>query len=79
MLSAMASSVLEREQPVSRRDSESGYGSDTSSVYLNRDETIPPFVLTKAHLSFLNSQLQHLEPQGKLQLLRLQHSAEKLT
>lgn len=53
---------------ISSRESESGYGSDTSSIHLNKDETVPPFVLTKAHLSFLNSQLQHLEPQGKLLL-----------
>ena len=40
-------------------DPESGYASATSS-----EASLPEVVFTKAHLRFLNRQLQFLEPQG---------------
>jgi hypothetical protein len=42
------------------RDDESGYASGGSSV-----SSLPEVYFTKAHLKFLNRQLQTLEPQGK--------------
>ena len=41
------------------RDEESGYASASSS-----DSSIPDVFFTKPHLTFLNRQLQNLEPQG---------------
>lgn len=40
-------------------DIESGYASASSS-----EASLPEVVFTKAHLQFLNRQLQFLEPQG---------------
>ncbi|KAL9107478.1 MAG: hypothetical protein Q9187_008420, partial [Circinaria calcarea] len=42
------------------RDDESGYASGSSS-----DSILPDVFFTKPHLTFLNRQLQNLEPQGK--------------
>ena len=41
------------------QDSESGYASGSSS-----DSSLPDLYFTKSHLTFLNRQLQNLEPQG---------------
>lgn len=40
-------------------DTESGYASAASS-----EASLPEVIFTKAHLQFLNRQLQFLEPQG---------------
>lgn len=40
-------------------DTESGYASASSS-----EASLPEVIFTKAHLQFLNRQLQFLEPQG---------------
>jgi phosphoadenosine phosphosulfate reductase len=45
--------------PPMDRDEESGYASASSS-----DSSVPDVFFTKPHLTFLNRQLQHLEPQG---------------
>lgn len=45
--------------PPMDRDEESGYASANSS-----DSSVPDVFFTKPHLTFLNRQLQHLEPQG---------------
>ena len=42
-------------------DDESGYASGSSS-----EASIPEVFFTKPHLTFLNRQLQNLEPQGQL-------------
>lgn len=44
---------------ISIHDTESGYASGSSS-----GESLPEITFTKAHLAFLNRQLQFLEPQG---------------
>lgn len=44
---------------ISIRDTESGYASGSSS-----EDSLPEITFTKAHLAFLNRQLQFLEPQG---------------
>jgi len=52
---------LETEMlPPMDRDEESGYASASSS-----DSSVPDVFFTKPHLTFLNRQLQHLEPQGE--------------
>ena len=45
--------------PPMDRDEESGYASASSS-----DSSFPDVFFTKPHLTFLNRQLQNLEPQG---------------
>lgn len=45
--------------PPMDRDEESGYASASSG-----DSSVPDVFFTKPHLTFLNRQLQHLEPQG---------------
>jgi len=44
--------------PIMDRDDESGYASGSST-----DSNVPDVLFTKPHLTFLNRQLQHLEPQ----------------
>lgn len=55
------SALLYDLEGMSVRDEESGYASASSS-----DESISDVFFTKSHLTFLNRQLQNLEPPGKM-------------
>ncbi|MCJ1248632.1 hypothetical protein MMC30_005850 [Trapelia coarctata] len=60
---ALSPQHLETEMlPPMDRDEESGYASASSS-----ESSVPDVFFTKPHLTFLNRQLQHLEPQDILQ------------
>jgi hypothetical protein len=57
----MASSSIFEGEVLSRGGSESGYDSGSSSETCYHD-----VLFTKAHLKFLNQQLQRLEPEGSM-------------
>ena len=58
---SLATPIYNTESIISPdRDDESGYASGSSS-----DSSIPDVFFTKPHLTFLNRQLQNLEPQGR--------------
>ena len=63
-----AFSVYETElDMMSTPEPESGYASGSSSEGLNGNKNSGPEIFfTKAHLNFLNRQLQTLEPQGTI-------------
>lgn len=65
------SALLYDLEGMSTRDEESGYASASSS-----EESIPDVFFTKPHLTFLNRQLQNLEPPGKMTSTSLEASLE---
>lgn len=65
------SALLYDLEGMSTRDEESGYASASSS-----EESIPDVFFTKPHLTFLNRQLQNLEPPGKMTFTSLEASLE---
>lgn len=49
------------DDALSHVDEESGYASGSGS-----EESFPDVYFTKPHLKFINQQLAHMEPEGKL-------------
>lgn len=65
------SALLYDLEGMSAQDEESGYASASSS-----EESIPDVFFTKPHLTFLNRQLQNLEPPGNMTSTSLEASLE---